>query len=168
LQRRDFVRGIGVIVGLLMLAAAAPVAVAEPLPDGGITAQEMTDILEKEHFAITMAKDQNGDPLIKTQLDDLDWSVYFFECRNNRCGSIQFAAGFRKKVPAAQTMEWNKAKRFGRAYLNPDGGPWVEMDMDLEHGANTEAMSNNIERWKLTLREFNKLITTGKVPKASQ
>lgn len=39
--------------------------------------------------------------------------------------------------------EWNKSKRFGRAYIDGDGDPCVELDYDLEGGVTDE----NIKVW---------------------
>jgi hypothetical protein len=39
--------------------------------------------------------------------------------------------------------EWNKSKRFGRAYIDGDGDPCVELDFDLEGGVTDE----NIKVW---------------------
>ena len=73
--------------------------------------------------------------------------------------SIQFSAGFSvKNVTPAKIAQWNRTKRFGRAYLDDDFEPWVEMDMDLEHGGTTEALANNLDRWVGVIGEFNKYI----------
>ncbi len=55
-------------------------------------------------------------------------------------------------------LDWNRDKRFGRAYLDKAGDPWVEMDMDVEHGATTEAIANDLERWKAVIQEFRTYI----------
>ena len=39
--------------------------------------------------------------------------------------------------------EWNKSKRFGRAYIDADGDPCVELDYDLEGGVTDD----NIKVW---------------------
>ena len=54
---------------------------------------------------------------------------------------------------------WNRDARFGRAYLDRDGDPVVEMDVDVSRGATTEALASNLESWRLVLREFSKALT---------
>lgn len=39
--------------------------------------------------------------------------------------------------------DWNKSKRFGRAYIDGDGDPCVELDYDLEGGVTDD----NIKVW---------------------
>ena len=133
---------------------------AGPLPDGGVTVQEVARSLQVKGFMTDITTDKDGDPLIKSMLEGAKFSVYFYECGKPRCKSIQFAAGFVMKgtMQASQVADWNRTKRFGRVYLDRESDPWIEMDMDLEHGATTEAMANNLARWMLVLSEFRKYI----------
>jgi hypothetical protein len=143
---------------LLTSSLAAPVR-AGPLPDGGVTKEEMAAALKERGFAARSSTDQQGDPLIESAFEGTKFAVYFFECSKGRCASIQFAAGFVKKaVTAAKLMEWNRDKRFGRTYLDKEGDPWVEMDADVEHGATTESVVNDVGRWVAVLKEFRSFI----------
>ncbi|HEY4168655.1 MAG TPA: YbjN domain-containing protein [Reyranella sp.] len=89
-------RHAGRIAAALLLGSSVGVSAwAGPLPDGGVTREEVAAVLK---------------------------------------------AGFSKKGVAPQRiLDWNRDKRFGRAYLDKVGDPWVEMDVDVEHGATTEA-----------------------------
>ncbi len=133
-------------------------AVAGPLPDGGVTAQEVAGVMRSMKLPVEMTTDKEGDPLIRTTSGGRKFGVYFYQCgKTPRCGSIQFSAGFEgvSAGQAAKVADWNRTKRFGRAYI--DGGTlYVEMDMDVEHGANTEALANNFERWVAVLEQFPK------------
>ncbi len=133
---------------------------AGPLPDGGVTADEVAARMRAIGMPVEMASDKDGDPLIRSSLDEAKTSVWFYECNaKRRCHSIQFAAGWSGVgTSASQIAEWNRTKRFGRAYLDRQGDPWVEMDVDLEHGATTEALANNITRWQLAMRTFKTYI----------
>ena len=44
--------------------------------------------------------------------------------------------------------------RFGRAFLDAENDPIVEMDMDTEKGYTTEAISNNLATWLAVLSKF--------------
>jgi hypothetical protein len=136
------------IVGLLMLWLATAPARAEPLPDGGVTAQEVAGVLQRAWYKAESTKDTYGDPLIKSTSSSVNFSVYFYTRKNSpRCTSIQFYAGFQKPgVAPEQIAEWNRTTRFGEAYLDQDGDLRLEMDMDVEHGANTEALKNDLDR----------------------
>ena len=148
-------------IGVLLLVglAAAPVRAAA-LPDGGVTAAEVAATMQRKGYKAEITKDKWGDPLLKSASSGVDFDVYFYECHDKpRCGSIQFYAGFDKPgLTDARVGEWNRTKRFGRVYLDTNGNPAVEMDMDVQHGATTEAIVNDLDRWLLVLAEFMKFI----------
>lgn len=83
--------------------------------------------------------------------------MYFYECKNKRCASIQFAAAYdlTPTMTGARVSDWNRTKRFGRAYLTGKN-LYVQMDMDLERGATTEALVNNFDRWAVLVKDFAK------------
>jgi hypothetical protein len=151
----------------VIVAAALSLAVgvlspvhAAPLPDGGVTAAEVAGILQHAGYKAETSKDQYGDPLIRSASSGVNFSVYFYTCHDTpRCTSIQFYSGFKKPgIAEARISEWNRTKRFGKAYLDKDGDPRLEMDMDVQHGANTEAIANDLDRWVAVLADFTKYI----------
>jgi hypothetical protein len=146
-------------LALLGLMMAAP-AMARPLPDGGVTAQEVAGVLQEKGYKAQVTKDKDGDPMVRSASGGVDFLILYYECKGRqRCPSIQFYAGFKKQgITPARIAEWNAKKRFGRAYLDDEFDPRVEMDVDLEHGANTEAVANDMERWVTVLSEFTKFI----------
>lgn len=143
-----------------VLLALAPAALAVPLSDGGVTAQDVAQVMRGKGFPTEVTTDKDGDPLIRGSSKDLKFGVFFYGCHKTpRCDSIQFSAGFSvKDVTPARIAQWNWTKRFGRSYLDDDFEPWVEMDMDLEHGGTTEALANDLDRWLAVMGEFNKYI----------
>ncbi len=148
-----------ILAAILLLAQNS--AWAGYLPDGGAVVQEVAASLKAKGLSTEITSDKDGDPLIKSIYESTKFSVYFYECGSKqRCKSIQFAAGFSVDgaLSASKVAEWNRRKRFGRVYLDNDSDPWIEMDMDLEHGATTEALTNNLDRWQLVIHEFRKFI----------
>jgi hypothetical protein len=142
-----------------MLAAASGAAFAEPLPDGGATAPEIAGVMKGQDFPVETTKDKDGNPLLRSSAQGYGFSVYFYGCKETRCDSIQFSAAFNSKdVKPEKIAEWNRTRRFGRAWLDDDAAPWVEMDVDLEHGATTEAVAADLERWVSVLTGFNSFV----------
>ena len=149
------------IVVAAMLLGTQATARAAYLPDGGVTAQEVAASLKVKGFQAEITTDKDGDPLVKSIYEGTKFSVYFYECSaKQRCKSIQYATGFSMDggIPTAKVAEWNRKKRFGRVYRDDESDPWIEMDMDLEHGGTTEALTNNLDRWLLVIREFRKFM----------
>jgi hypothetical protein len=144
---------------LLLTSSVAAPAGAGPLPDGGITREEVVAVLKDQGLTGKITDGQDGNRRVDSLFEGTKFGVYFFDCDRSRCASIQFSAGFSKKGVAPQRiLDWNRDKRFGRAYLDKVADPWIEMDMDVEHGATTEAIANDLERWKAIIQEFRTYI----------
>jgi hypothetical protein len=161
-----------VSLGISLLLAAATlgpprVARAEPLPDGGVTAAELAKLMQDDGYRAKISRDEDGDPKIESATNGFKFSILFYACKNGaRCSSIQFYAGWH--VEGGFKLEdinlWNRSKRFGQAYVDTEKDPNVEMDLDLEHGATTEALSNNLQTWDMVIGDFAKWIDCVKRP----
>ena len=75
------------------VAAFAP-AQAGPLPEGGVTANEVAGVMRAMKLPVEQTTDRQGDPLILSAISGRKFGVYFYQCQGGRCGSIQFSAGF--------------------------------------------------------------------------
>lgn len=58
------------------------------------------------------------------------------------------------QVTMAKVNDWNKEKRFSRAYLDSDGDPNVEYDVDLDGGSTLGAVQEGIRTFGLVLQAF--------------
>lgn len=54
--------------------------------------------------------------------------------------------------------EWNRTKRFSRAYLDREGDPIIESDIDLEGGVTRDAMVAWIRTFAVSLGAFNRML----------
>lgn len=87
-----------------------------------------------------------GDVKTFTEIEN---NTYGFEVNGlrfllfNRTSSMQLRATFGGTASASRVNEWNRDKRFSKAYLNTDNHPVLEADIDLEGGV-TQA---NVEKW---------------------
>lgn len=140
------------------LALALPgVAVAGPLPDDGVAPREMAAVLSGAGLPAKEDATKEGNPVIRSAAGDTRFGIYFYECdgATKRCKSLQFSAGFNTKgITADDLGEWNRSKRFGRAWFDKEGEPWVEMDVVSDRGVTTEALASNLERWRIILDSF--------------
>lgn len=57
-------------------------------------------------------------------------------------------------VTLDKVNEWNRTKRFSRAYVDSDGDPNVEWDIDLEGGVSLGAVREGIRTFGLVIDEF--------------
>ena len=145
------------------LAAAfllAGPAAAGPLPSGGATVQEIAKVLLDKGYKAEIGKDSQGDTMISSGSEGANFRIFFYGCKVGRCNSIQFSAAFdlTNGMTATQINDWNVKRRFGRAFLDKEMDPFVQMDLDLEHGSSTESVANNLATWVLVLRQFRAYI----------
>ena len=83
-----------VLLALGLICLAGQAAIAKPLPDGGITVQEMTEVLKADGYPIEMAT-WGGEPVINTSVNGIKFGVHFFECDSSgRCQSILFSSSW--------------------------------------------------------------------------
>jgi hypothetical protein len=147
-----------------LLAASCLVATsaaARQIPDGGITAAEVAQVLQDKGYKAEVGADSDGDPMVKSATDGSNFTVYFYGCKKGpRCTGIQFHSGFHlpNGIAVEKINTWNKANRFGRGYVDDEKDPNVEMDLDVEHGFLTEGLANNLDTWAAVVPAFKKFI----------
>jgi hypothetical protein len=152
-------RGLWIVAGLALGLGTAQ-AQARPLPAGGVTAAEVIEVLQANGYRATEDVDGVGDPMVRSATDGTNYAIYFYGCERARCTTIQFAAAFslESSPGLAKINEWNREKRFGRAYLDAEMDPVVQMDVDLELGATTEQLQSVIGTWGAVLPAFKNFI----------
>lgn len=154
-------RGPWIVAGLALgLVATQPQA--RPLPAGGVTAAEVIEVLQANGYRAQADVDGVGDPMVRSATDGANFAIYFYGCERERCTTIQFAVGFSMKQPPglAKINEWNREMRFGRAYIDAEMDPVVEMDVDLELGATTEQLQSVVGAWAAVVPAFKKFIAS--------
>ncbi len=153
--------------GVLVLGwvlGAGGVLVSEPLPDGGITLNEMAKILSDKGYKaeIKVAKDDKDETRIVSAAEGHVFVIYFYGFSDDgRAKNIQYCISFNpiSSITVERSVEWNRHFRFARMYLNDSNTSYWEMDRDLEHGATTEAIDNDLERWFSVIHSIDKFIS---------
>lgn len=118
-------------------------AVAKAMADAGFETERTTT--------------SDGTPKLDGRIDGWMYSVYFYGCQNDSCDAIQFAAGFDEDQPMQYDIinEWNMGNRFGRAYLDDEGDPWVEYDINMEgDGVSLTNFNESLAYWDTVLKAF--------------
>ncbi|MDO8410091.1 MAG: YbjN domain-containing protein [Phenylobacterium sp.] len=152
-------RGLMIAAGLA-LSLGATQAQARPLPAGGVTAQEVIEVLQAKGYRAQEDEDGIGDPMIRSATDGVNYNIYFYGCEGARCTSIQFTVAFGMNEPMTldRINAWNREMRFSRAYLDDEMDPVLEMDVDLERGATTEQLESGIDAWAAGVPAFKTFI----------
>lgn len=127
-----------------MVRAQDPASVVSALQEGGYSAK--------------LGIDKVGDPMITSGAGGTTFQIYFYNCTEHKeCATVQMHSGYdlREPVSLERINEWNRMKRFGRAYLDSENDPILEMDIDLDDGGLSRLLFlDNIEFWAILLGQF--------------
>lgn len=121
--------------------------------------------LQKDGYAAKLGTDKVGDPMITSGVSGTAFQIFFYNCTSHKaCATVTFHSGYDLKtnIGLEKINEWNRGKRFGRAYLDKENDPILEMDVDLDDGGVSHALFiDNIQFWASVLDDFEKFIGYG-------
>jgi len=143
-------------LGALGLATAAPAQTVRGQDPATVAAALQTHGLRAK-----TSTDKVGDPMISSASGGTTFEVLFYNCTDNReCATVQFHAGYDVDDVSLETINaWNASQRFGRAYLDKEGDPILEMDVDLDDGGMSQLLFiDNLEFWETLLPKFESAI----------
>jgi hypothetical protein len=152
----------GILVALCLFAA--PVAGAYPFTEGGCTLQEAVKVMEGEGWAVKTAVADGLTPVLTSNLGGQPFEVRFYDCvAPRRCGGLQFSLA----VPSAaadlyRVNDWNRTRRFGRAFLDADGAAVVQVDVDVSRGSMAQ-LKEYLGIWSETAAAFTAQFTPAPV-----
>lgn len=145
--------------------AAGVMGMAVPAQAQTVRAQDpatLVSALTGAGYAAKLGTDKVGDPMITSGVGGTTFQIFFYNCTDHRdCATVQFHAGYDMDKPFSleQVNEYNRSQRFGRAYLDKEGDPNLEMDVDLDDGGMSAALFiDNIEFWESILNKFEDAI----------
>jgi hypothetical protein len=137
-------------------AAAPPTALPRPIPDGGLTVEEVAAWLEDEGYAVKFVIGESGKRHIETSTQGSPLNIFLGDCKDERCASLGLAAGFSThgKFDVSQINGWNYDNRWCRAYYDGDNDPWLRMNISLSPGGTYEALNDRFDTWNRTFARF--------------
>jgi hypothetical protein len=118
--------------------------------------QALLAVLQQEGFTPALTKDGQGDPKIVFKVEGVKCAIFFYNCEGGQCRSIKYAAGFamKKKPSCAAVNTWNRERRFGRAFLDDEQDPHLQMDLDLDGGVTQAHLVESLSTWRAILPAF--------------
>lgn len=150
-------------VGMGLLAAfamTAGLAVADDLPIGGMTAQEVANWMRGRGYSARVVRKSGDKYQVKSSAHGVNFHIDFYSCsRNNRCGSMQFVAGFHKRGGMTQgaANAWNRVSRWTTLSLDSDRDPWLARDVLLSPGGTYAMLGKELSLWDTALTLFVKV-----------
>jgi len=150
---------LGIVGGIAASAIISTASFAD------VTATNAYTILQAVHeygYTATMETDSDGDPKISGKVSNTSFNVYFYGCTDNTdCKSLIFKAGYNLTdgMSAMKINEWNRTKRFSRAYIDDEGDPFLEMDVNLDYGGVSDGnFQDTLDWWRVSVESFEKYI----------
>jgi hypothetical protein len=152
-----------VLLALTLSGAAPGAPVTPPAPlVRALDPQSVVDALQTAGYMAKLGVDGTGDPMVTSASSGTKFYIYFYGCSGHKaCATIEFHSGYHLDKPAAldKINDWNWNHRFGRAYLDKDKDPVLEMDLDLDVGGMTQALfADNLDTWATVMGAYERLI----------
>ena len=159
----------GSVRWMLLAAALATASSATAAEDPRVfaDADQIAALLKTEGHEAKVSVDKAGDRMIESQHNDRNYRIFFYGCSEGivagPCTSVQFYIAFTrgKPFPADRIAEWNGNWRFGRAYLDSEKDPVIEMDLNLDAGGMSKALFlDTLDIWFEVLGNFDEFVFT--------
>jgi Putative bacterial sensory transduction regulator len=162
---------------LMVVAATCAVSTAVraddalPCEKGLICASDpmtLVTAMQEEGYRAKLDKDSGGDPMIESEASGYDFQVYFYDCKDAKdCKAIQFNSGFitADDQTPAYANNWNKDKRFIKAFVNEKKELTLQYDMTTVGGLNKRNFADALDWWASMLGEFAKFVEQQKEKK---
>ena len=147
-------------MGISLVAAGAAQAQTGNIPNGGVTIQDVRTFLLNKGFKAEIKSGSTGQ-YIDSASGGVNFSVYMYDCHTgNRCASVQFSAGFdlNQGMTAGKINEWNRDKRYLKAYVDSEGDPYVQFDVNTSPGRTWTGFNDDFGVWVDILASFTQFI----------
>lgn len=104
-----------------------------------------------------------ANPYIKSAFDDMPFLIALMNCNDAMadCKTVQFYFGFndRKDFSLDKLNDWNRTKRFVRAYRDDESDPVLVMDVDTDKGGVPLAVFNeNLDVWLSQMQQYRRFV----------
>ncbi|MFA6220440.1 MAG: YbjN domain-containing protein [Erythrobacter sp.] len=126
---------------VIFAIAAAALPLATPVSAQLVTPkdpQAISSAIKEKGWPAKLVLPDDDNPYIESNYNEMKFIVLFMNCddEHQNCTTLQYYMGFSdaKNTTLEQLNEWNKTKRFGRAYRDDADDPVLEMDVDLDFG----------------------------------
>lgn len=156
----------GTITGLAAFAlaflASAPAALAQTV--SATRPETIASVLTARGLPSELKQQGDDNPYIKSAYDDMPFLIALMNCNDQKkdCKTVQFYFGFndRKGFPLDKLNDWNRTKRFARAYRDDEDDPVLVMDVDTDKGGVPEAVFNeNLDVWLSQMQLYRRYVS---------
>jgi putative sensory transduction regulator len=140
---------------LVTSAPAAP-ALTHPIPDGGLTLEEVIAWLQSGGYAAKVVTREDCKRHIESWSSGTLFNIFTPGCQSGRCSSLElvFAFSSKGKFDVSRLNEWNSDVPWGKAYYDTVNDPCLDMDISLSPGGTFENLNDQFGTWNNILSNF--------------
>jgi hypothetical protein len=149
-------RALASAIGLVLPAAFE--AGAQEIVDA-TDPEKLVAVIQDLGYRARLDVDNLGDPVIQSSVGGTDFSILFFGCdeeSHEQCKLLLFKVGY--DLDDGTTLgvvnEWNESRLVGRAYLDDEMDPWLEMAVNMDGGVSRPNFEDTFDWWEVTLEDF--------------
>jgi hypothetical protein len=134
-------------------AVSAPpqprVSPVHPIPEGGLTLEEVVAWLESGGYSAKVVTADNGKRHILSNSGGHPFDIFTPGCLSGRCPSLEFVAAaiVDGKFDVSRLNEWNGKFLWCRSYYDSAVGPCLTMDIALWPGGTFESLNSQFAAW---------------------
>jgi hypothetical protein len=146
-----------------VVVTAVAVAVAPGAGWAGkvVTPTDLLSIVEvfQELGEVNLGRDSAGDPKLSGVVDGVKYQGIMYKCTDGRdCKVVLLRASWsitEDKPSLSFVNKWNAEKLFGRAFIDKDGDPGVDLAVNLEDGVTLENLKSTARLWRIVLKQYS-------------
>jgi len=157
------------LIRLLVVAAALLLPIAPASAENVVAdIQRITAVLQKAGYKAQI-EGEGDQRYIASGTGGTAFTIQLHGCNllGGDCKNVMFYAWFDSdNPPSLEAMNLYAARtRWGRFYIDHEGDPTIELDIDLEDGGMSEELFiDNVEYWDGALNLFANFVETGAMP----
>ncbi|MEI9969205.1 MAG: YbjN domain-containing protein [Terracidiphilus sp.] len=141
----------------ILAGSAQPTsALTHPIPDGGLTLEEVIAWLQSGGYAAKVVTREDGKRHIESWSQGTLFNIFTPGCQSGRCASLElvFAFSSKGKFDVSRLNEWNSDVPWGKAYSDTVNDPCLDMDISLSPGGTFESLNDQFGTWNNILSNF--------------
>ena len=140
-------------------APAAPTASIQTPADPGVSVEAVRGWLTSNGGVVSPVSRTDGETWIRIDDEPLTWMIFFYGCRDDVCGDLQYAASFSNPTITQEMVnDWNRDRRFLKAFFVPgeaggDNTAMVQYDVLAQPGG-VDQLTDHTALWLSLLTTF--------------
>jgi hypothetical protein len=153
------INGLMSLLLLIGLTAADPVIAQTVDP---ADPQSVVSALQDFGLRARLEEDSVGDPKVSSSIEGSTFNVYFYGCDENHkdCKMLNVSTGYDQNTPVSleKINTWNKEEIVGKAFLDDEGDPYLDMVLPISGGMSADAFEYSMTRWGRAVAKFEDMI----------